>query len=325
VSGKLRIVFLGTPEFAVSSLDILYTSGYDIAAVVTAPDTPAGRGQKIQSSPVKKYAVKYNIPVLQPVRLKDPEFLEELKSYKANLQVIVAFRMLPEVVWNMPALGTFNLHASLLPRYRGAAPINWAIINGEKETGVTTFFLRHEIDTGNILLQERVPIGPDETAGELHDKLESMGAELVLKTVRNIEEGNLEPVSQDNLLRSGLELKPAPKIFRNDCQIEWDRPAEKVHNFIRGLSPYPAAFTHFTSPSGDNRQIKVFKARPEYSKGVKKPGSIDTDGKKYLKVSCSDGWLDILELQQAGKRKMAIHEFLMGASVNSLYMAVTEY
>ena len=324
MTSKPRIVFLGTPEFASASLDALHTSGYDITGVVTAPDSPSGRGLKIVPSAVKAYAIHHGIPVLQPHKLKDPLFLDQLRSLDADLQVVVAFRMLPEAVWDMPPLGTFNLHASLLPQYRGAAPINWAIINGEQETGVTTFFLKHEIDTGNILFQEKTAIGDEETAGELHDRLKILGANLVLKTVKAIEQGNIHPVRQEELLQPGIVLKPAPKIYKEDCRIDWSQPAERLFNLIRGLSPFPGAYTMLRPPDGPGVQIKVYRARRAAKDEAATPGSLQTDGKRYLKVACGDGWLDILELQQAGKRRMPVGDFLLGASVNALYIAVSE-
>jgi methionyl-tRNA formyltransferase len=325
LSGRLRIIFLGTPEFAVGSLDILFKSGYEISAVVTSPDAPSGRGLKLRPSPVKRYALQHQIPVLQPEKLKNAKFLEELKGFQANLQVVVAFRMLPEVVWAMPELGTFNLHASMLPEYRGAAPINWAIINGETETGVTTFYLKHEIDTGDILFQEKTYIGPEETAGELHDRLMVMGANLVLKTVRAIEHGMVRQMEQDQLIKPGTDLKPAPKIFRQDCQIDWEQPVARVFNFIRGLSPYPGAYTFLKAPDGQITQVKVFLAKTGPPAKTATPGSISTDGKRKLKIACADGWIEILEIQQAGKRRMATYEFLLGFPVTPLFMAFSEH
>lgn len=294
---------MGTPEFAVTSLDKLFTAGYDIAAVVTVPDKPAGRGQIVQQSPVKYYAVSKGIPVLQPPKLKDPAFLDELRKLQADLQVVVAFRMLPEVVWNMPPLGTVNLHASLLPQYRGAAPINWAIINGEKETGVTTFFLRHEIDTGNMIFSEKVAIGDDETAGELHDRLMVTGAELMSKTVKAIEDGNYPSIPQPE----PDVLEHAPKIFREDCCINWERPVDELYNFIRGLSPYPAAFTELKE-----QDLKIYQAHKEKGSCHANPGTFHTDGKTFLKVAALDGFIHIDELQLQGKKKMGAEEFLRG-------------
>ena len=300
----LRIIYMGTPEFAVPSLEILVENGFNVVAVITAPDKPKGRGQQLATSPVKDCAVKHNIPILQPTNLKAPEFIEELKSYKANLQIVVAFRMLPEVVWNMPEIGTFNLHASLLPQYRGAAPINWAIINGEKETGVSTFFLQHEIDTGKIIFQEKETIHEDDTVGDLYGRLMAKGAALVLKTVQAIANEDYPQVDQDE----NQVLKAAPKIFRETCQINWDQPTHKVYDFVRGLSPYPAAWTTL-----NDKNLKIFKA----AKGDKRPsgkasGAYVTDGKTYLHFVTADGHLNVTELQIEGKRRMGIEEFLRG-------------
>lgn len=303
MSNPLRIVFMGTPEFAVSSLDILVKNGYNIVGVITAPDKPAGRGMSVQESAVKKYAVEKELKVLQPEKLKSSEFISELKSLHADLQIVVAFRMLPEVVWAMPPLGTFNLHASLLPDYRGAAPINHAIINGEKETGVTTFFLQHEIDSGKIILQQKVPIGSNETAGELHDKLMRTGAALVLKTVQQIETGNINPVEQP----ASANPKTAPKIFKENCKINFNQSTETVFNFIRGLSPYPAAHTML-----QEKLFKIFSANPEVRKHNLTSGSMETDGKTFLRFATTDGFISVTEAQMEGKRKMKIEEFLKG-------------
>lgn len=271
----MKIVFMGTPDFAVASLDAIVQANFDVVAVVTAPDKPAGRGQKLNESAVKKYAVEKGIPVLQPEKLKNPEFIEELRSYQADLQVVVAFRMLPEIVWNMPAKGTINLHGSLLPQYRGAAPINHAIINGEKESGVTTFFLKQEIDTGDIILSDSVPIADDETAGDLHDKLMVVGANLLVKTLHAVEANNIteQPQPQND------DLKHAPKIFKEDCKIDWNNPAQTIHNLIRGLSPYPTAFTIL-----NDKNLKVFKAEIEDKEPGIVAGGFLTDGKTYLKL-----------------------------------------
>lgn len=298
-----RIIFIGTPEFAVASLKAMVETGYNVVAVVTAVDKPAGRGLKMQESPVKAYAVQQGIPVLQPVNQKDPAFLEELRSYRADLQVVIAFRMMPEAVWNMPPLGTFNLHASLLPQYRGAAPINRAIMNGETVTGVSTFFLKHEIDTGDILYREEVPIGPDETAGELHDKLMHIGAAAVIKTLQLIEAGQVKGTPQP----TSPDLKTAPKIFKQDCLIDWNRPVQQVYNQVRGLSPYPAAFTTL-----QDKTLKIYKARPVKGKPASQPGGWETDGKSYLRFACADGYLDLLEVQAEGKKRMPVDEFLRG-------------
>jgi methionyl-tRNA formyltransferase len=309
------IIFLGTPEFAVASLDILARNGYHIAAVVTAPDQPAGRGQVMHSPPVKIYALQNNLKVLQPVKLKDPSFIEELISINADLFIVVAFRMLPEIVWQMPPLGTFNLHASLLPQYRGAAPINHAVINGETETGLTTFFLKQEIDTGEIIFREKIAISPEETAGELHDRMMQAGAELVLKTTKAIIAGTAKPVEQEQLIGQDV-LKPAPKIFRENCIIDWTRNTNDVFNFIRGLSPYPASNTFFTSPGGERLMIKIYRAAKAPGLGFS-PATLVTDSKSGISVATADGMIDILEIQQAGKKIMRIDEFLRGFRINT--------
>lgn len=294
---------MGTPDFAVASLDALVQANFDVVAVVTAPDKPAGRGQKLNESAVKKYAVEKGISVLQPEKLKNPEFIEELRSYQADLQVVVAFRMLPEIVWNMPAKGTINLHGSLLPQYRGAAPINHAIINGEKESGVTTFFLKQEIDTGDIILSDSVPIADDETAGELHDKLMVVGANLLVKTLLAIEANNIteQPQPQND------DLKHAPKIFKEDCKIDWNSPVQTIHNLIRGLSPYPTAFTLL-----NEKNLKVFKAEIEDKEPGIVAGGFLTDGKTYLKFAAKDGFIKLLDIQYEGKKRMLIEDFLRG-------------
>jgi len=302
----MRIVFMGTPEFAVASLDALIQSGCNIVGVVTAPDKPAGRGQQRNESAVKKYAVANGLKVLQPVKLKDEQFLEELKALNADLQVVVAFRMLPEVVWNMPSSGTINLHASLLPQYRGAAPINWVLINGEKESGVTTFFLKHEIDTGDILFTEKVTLTGRETAGDLHDRLMAKGAGLLVKTVKAVESGRYTENPQEHLTE-GMELKHAPKIFKEDCNINWDQPAEKVYNFIRGLSPYPTAYTTL-----NDKILKVFGAEFELADSSEKPGEFFSDNRTFLKVSATDGFVHLTDVQMEGKKRMGIQEFLRG-------------
>ncbi|MGN6508905.1 MAG: methionyl-tRNA formyltransferase [Chitinophaga sp.] len=301
----MRIIFMGTPDFAVASLDALVRNGYEVVAVITAPDKPAGRGLQLQQSAVKQYAVEHNIPVLQPEKLKNPAFIEELRGYKADLQVVVAFRMLPEIVWDMPPLGTINVHASLLPQYRGAAPINWAIINGDTKSGVTTFKLQHEIDTGNILFSSEVPIHPDETAGELHDALMQAGAETLLRTVAALKEGNLHGQPQQDI--DAGELKHAPKIFKEDCRIDWEQPLEKVYNLVRGLSPYPAAFTAL-----QGKTLKLYKAAMEPAAHTHAPGSVHSDKKTYLKFAAPGGYLNLMELQLEGKKKMGVEEFLRG-------------
>lgn len=302
-----RIVFMGTPEFAVASLDALVKAGYRVVAVITAPDKPAGRGMHLQQSAVKKYAMEYHIPVLQPDKLKNPAFLESLRHFKADLQVVVAFRMLPEVVWNMPPMGTLNVHGSLLPQYRGAAPINWAIINGEKETGVTTFKLKHEIDTGDMLLQQNLPISPDETAGELHDRMKEAGAQLLVKTLDGLVNGSLQPIPQQAFNNTG-PVKHAPKIFTETCRIDVNQRFESVHNLVRGLSPFPGAFIHL-----DGKMLKVYRTTiaPEVEATIV-PGQWLTDGKNQLLLCCANGWLNLLELQLEGKKRMNVADFLRG-------------
>jgi methionyl-tRNA formyltransferase len=302
----MKIIFMGTPEFAVASLEALIDAGSHIVGVVTAPDKPAGRGQKLSESAVKKFAVENGLKVLQPVRLKDPDFLAELKALDADLQVVVAFRMLPEAVWNMPPKGTINLHASLLPQYRGAAPINWAIINGEPESGVTTFFLKQEIDTGDILFVEKITIADDVTAGEYHDRLMNKGAGLLVKTVKAIESGRYTEQPQEQLA-DGQELKHAPKIFKDDCRIDWNQPVGKVYNLIRGLSPYPAAFTEL-----NGKTIKIYQATKETIAPQHTPGQYDTDNKTYLKFACNNGYIHLTDVQLEGKKRMGIEEFLRG-------------
>lgn len=301
----MRIIFMGTPEFAVASLDALVQNGYEVVAVVTAPDKPAGRGLQLQQSEVKQYALGKNIPVLQPEKLKNPAFIEELRSYKADLQVVVAFRMLPEIVWDMPPLGTINVHASLLPQYRGAAPINWAVINGESVSGVTTFKLQHAIDTGNILFTVEVPIREDETAGELYAELMAAGAGVLLKTVAALKAGNAPELVQNNIPES--ELKHAPKIFKEDCKIKWEDTVDNIYNLIRGLSPYPTAFTLL-----NDKTLKIFKAEKEHAKHVHALGSVHTDQKTFLKFAADGGYISLVELQLEGKKKMGVVEFLRG-------------
>ena len=306
----MKIVYMGTPDFAVESLRALVENGFNVVGVVTMPDKPAGRGHKIQFSPVKQYALENNLPLLQPENLKDETFLAELKALRADLQIVVAFRMLPEAVWNMPCLGTFNLHASLLPQYRGAAPINWAIINGETETGVTTFFLTHEIDTGNIILQEKTPISSEETAGELHDKLMKMGSELVLKTVKLILDGKAQGTPQPQV----AELKLAPKIFKETCKIDWRQPAQEIYNFVRGLSPYPAAWTEIVSPTGEVLALKIFETRFENVETDNYP-SLHTDNKTFVKIAVPDGYLYLTSIQLPNKKRMKTEEVLRGFSL----------
>ena len=323
---SLRIVFMGTPEFAVASLEALVKAKCNIVGVITAPDKPAGRGMKMTESAVKKYAVRHHLKVLQPEKLKNLQFLEELRSLNADLQIVVAFRMLPESVWNMPPLGTINLHGSLLPQYRGAAPINWAVINGEKETGVTTFKLKHEIDTGDILMQESFPIDENETAGDVHDKMKEIGARVLVETVKGIADGSLQEKPQSSIVNGELsindpqnpgthsplaidhsQLKHAPKIFTETCNIDWRRSIDEIHNLIRGLSPFPCAFTEL----GD-KTIKIFRGEKELSLPTSKPGRWESDGKTYLKFAAKDGYILLKDVQLEGKKRMLIEDFLRG-------------
>lgn len=314
----MKIVYFGTPEIASSQLEAIISAGYEVVAVVTVPDKPAGRGKKIQSSHVKETALKHGLPILQPVSLKAPDFIDELSSYKADLFVVVAFRMLPEVVWSMPPMGTFNLHASLLPQYRGAAPINHVIINGEEETGLTTFLLDKEIDTGEIIMQEKVSIDKEETAGTLHDKLMLLGNKVVVETLKIIEKGKVHSQSQDAIIqRDKLQLKPAPKIFKDDCKIDWTKDAKSVYNFIRGLSPYPAAHTQFVSEDGETLDFKIYDVSlEERLSDDYELNQVITDGKSYMKVVLKDYYISINVLQQAGKKAMPVADFLRGARLN---------
>jgi len=309
---KLRILYMGTPDFAVEPLRLLHEQGYNIVGVVTVPDKPAGRGQKVKQSAVKQYAMSCNLPIYQPEKLKDTQFIDEVKSLNPDLAIVVAFRMLPEVIWRIPRLGTFNLHASLLPNYRGAAPINWAIINGERTTGVTTFLIDKEIDTGNILLQRDVAIGSNDTAGELHDKLMVVGAKLVEETVRAIATSEVKPTPQQNLLSSTKAVNTAPKLFKDTTRIDWSWPAGKVHNFIRGLSPYPAAWCELLGTNSDAVGVKIFRSEQCTTDKPTEVGMIYTDGKSYLEVGCGAGRIRVIELQLAGKRKLPVTDFLKG-------------
>lgn len=310
----LRIVYMGTPDFAVESLRQLVEGGYNVVGVITMPDKPMGRhGSVLQPSPVKQYALEKGLRVLQPVNLKDEAFVEELRSLKADLQIVVAFRMLPEVVWNMPAMGTFNLHASLLPQYRGAAPINWAIINGDTETGITTFFLKHEIDTGEVIQQVRIPIADADNVEVIHDKLMNLGGRLVTETVDAILAGTVKPVPQEELLKlSDEELRPAPKIFKDTCRIDWSKGVKAVYDFVRGLSPYPAAWTELVNADGTSQVLKIFQTEKNFFSHEEKIGAVSTDGKTYLRVALADGYLNILSLQLAGKKRMPVADFLRG-------------
>ena len=309
----LRIVYMGTPDFAVESLRALVEGGYNVVGVITMPDKPMGRhGSVLQPSAVKQYAVSVGLPVLQPEKLKDEAFLEELRALRADLQIVVAFRMLPEVVWNMPRLGTFNLHASLLPQYRGAAPINWAVINGDTETGITTFFLKHEIDTGEVIQQVHVPIADTDNVEVVHDKLMVLGGKLVLETVDAILNGTVKPIPQEEMAVVG-ELRPAPKIFKETCRIDWNQPVKKIYDFIRGLSPYPAAWSELiTSEEGAAVVVKIFESEKIYESHQLATGTIVTDGKKIMKVAVPDGFVSILSLQLPGKKRLKIDELLRG-------------
>ena len=308
---NLRIVFMGTPEFAVPSLRALVAGGYRVVAVVTTPDKPAGRGQKVHQSDVKVAALELGLPVLQPEKLRAPEFVEAMRALQPDLGIVIAFRMLPEVIWSMPRLGTFNLHASLLPQYRGAAPINWAIINGERETGVTTFLLNHEIDKGAILAQARMPILPEDNVGTMYDKLMHRGTELVLDTVERLAVGDVTPVAQPEY--DDGQLKPAPKLFKEDCRIDWSLPGRRIVDFVRGLSPYPAAWSGVVrdGESEPATSVKIFTARFEAARHGEQPGSLFSDG-RTLRVACADGWIWLDELQMAGKKRLPVRELLLG-------------
>ena len=323
---KLRIVYLGTPDFAVEPLRRLLEKqhacencGYEIVGVITMPDKMISkRGNQLLMSPVKKFAVEQGLPVLQPVSLKDEAFQSELRAWGADLQIVVAFRMLPESVWNMPRLGTFNLHASLLPQYRGAAPINWAIINGDKESGVTTFFLKHEIDTGDVIFRDVVAIDENDTAGTLHDKLMLQGGDTVLRTVEAIVNGEVTALPQSNMYINESDLRPAPKIFRDTCHIDWQGSVDSVYNFVRGMSPYPAAWCELVNDGGEAVALKVYAVSKEYAQHDKTAGSILTDGKSYLKVAVSGGYVSLDEVQLAGKKRMPVADLLRGFSVEGI-------
>lgn len=303
---QMRIVFMGTPEFAVASLNALLEAGCQIVGVITAPDKPAGRGMKITQTAVKQFAVEKGLHVLQPEKLKAPDFIDALKALQADLQIVVAFRMLPEIVWNMPPMGTINLHGSLLPQYRGAAPIHWAVINGEITTGVTTFKLQHAIDTGDILLQESFPIGPDETTGDIHDRMKTIGANLLVRTIADLAERKVTEQKQDQLLDPSL-LKHAPKIFTETCQVNWQQPVQLIHNFIRGLAPFPGALSTL-----DGKILKIYRSKIEVNSDQKKTGSIVSDGKTFLKIAATNGYIHLLDLQLEGKKRMLVEDFLRG-------------
>jgi len=312
---ELRIVYMGTPDFAVESLRVLVENDYNVVGVITMPDKPAGRGYKLQYSPVKQYALEKGLHLMQPEKLKDPAFLDELSTLNADLQIVVAFRMLPEVVWDMPRFGTFNLHASLLPQYRGAAPINWAVINGDTETGVTTFFLTHEIDTGNIILQEKVAIGETDNAGDIHDRLMTTGATLVQKTVDLILADKVSPMPQ----LQNMNLKPAPKIFKETCKIDWNQNASVIHNFIRGLAPYPAAWTILKTDTGEELNLKIFETEKEPATHTLPCGSILKESSNQVKVAVNDGFIRLKSIQLAGKKRMSVEEFLRGNKLTEAY------
>ncbi len=313
----LKIIYMGTPDFAVEPLKKLVENNYNIVGVVTNPDKPAGRGQKEQESAVKKYAKSKDLIILQPDKFRDEVFLNQLKELNADLQIVVAFKMLPEIVWNMPRFGTFNLHASLLPQYRGAAPLNWAIINGDNKTGVTTFFLKHKIDTGNVIFQEEIPISNNDNVGTIHDKLMYKGADLVLKTVEAILNEDYQEINQKDLISEEEEIKHAPKIFKNDCKIDWQKDLNSIYNLIRGLSPYPAAWTEISNVKNETIQLKLFATEKVESLHNEIHGKFISDNKTYLKVAVQGGYINILELQQAGKKRMFVTDFLKGFQVTT--------
>lgn len=309
----LRIVYMGTPDFAVESLRALVEGGYNVVGVITMPDKPVGRhGSVLQASPVKEYALSQNLPVLQPEKLKDEAFISELRALNADLQIVVAFRMLPEVVWDMPRFGTFNLHASLLPQYRGAAPINWAVINGDTETGVTTFFLTHEIDTGKIIRQKHLPIADTDNVGMVHDALMTIGAGLVTETVDLLLSGKVDAIPQEEFIKDVIELRPAPKIFKDTCRIDWNQPLKKIYDFIRGLSPYPAAWTELVAVDGSRQALKVYQAEKHPASHNQAVGTILTDAKSYIDIVVEDGYIRLVDLQLAGKKRMGVKDFLNG-------------
>ena len=310
---ELRIVYMGTPDFAVESLRALVEGGYNVVGVITIPDKPVGRhGSVLQPSPVKEYALSQNLPVLQPEKLKDEAFITELRALNADLQIVVAFRMLPEVVWDMPRFGTFNLHASLLPQYRGAAPINWAVINGDTETGVTTFFLTHEIDTGKIIRQKHLSIADTDNVGVVHDALMTIGAGHVTETVDLLLAGKVDAIPQEEFFKDAAELRPAPKIFKDTCRINWEQPLKKIYDFIRGLSPYPAAWTDLVAPDGSRLALKVYETEKHPASHNHATGTILTDAKSYIDVAVKDGYIRLLSLQLAGKKRMGVKDFLNG-------------
>ena len=309
----MKIVYMGTPEFAVESLKRLVEGGYNVVAVITMPDKPMGRhGSVLQASPVKQYAVSQGLKVLQPEKLKDEAFVEELRSLQADLQIVVAFRMLPEVVWNMPPMGTFNLHASLLPQYRGAAPINWAVMNGDTETGITTFFLKHEIDTGEVIQQVKVPIADTDNVEVVYDKLMMLGGDLVLETVDAIINGTVKSIPQEEMFASEAELRPAPKIFKETCRIDWNKGVKGVYDHVRGLSPYPAAWTELCAEEGKPQVLKIYETEKIFAEHHLPVGMVDTDQKTYFRIAVKDGFVNLLSLQLAGKKRMEVGDFLRG-------------
>ena len=319
---ELRIVFMGTPNFAVESLRALVEGGYNIVGVITMPDKPVGRhGSVLQPSAVKQYAVSQGLPVLQPEKLKDEAFVSDLRALNADLQIVVAFRMLPEIVWDMPRLGTFNLHASLLPQYRGAAPINWAVINGDNETGVTTFFLTHEIDTGRIIRRERLPIAETDDAETVHDALMAIGARLVTETVDLLiaNDGNIETIPQEDLYDKVENMRPAPKIFKETCRIDWQQPVANVYNFIRGLSPYPTTWAELVNPEGVITPLKIYQSEKVVEAHSLTPGAIRTNGKNILEIAVNDGFIRILSLQLSGKKRMSVKDFLNGTKIDESF------
>lgn len=316
----LRIIYMGTPDFAVESLRALVEGGYQVVGVITMPDKPAGRGHKIQFSPVKQYALDQHIPLLQPEKLKDESFLADLKALNADLQIVVAFRMLPEVVWDMPRLGTFNLHGSLLPQYRGAAPINWAVMNGDKETGATTFFLTHEIDTGKIILQEKLPIADTDDVGTVHDAMMLLGGKLVTQTVDLILSDAVEAIPQESFYKDPTELRAAPKIFKDTCRIQWSQSATVIYNFVRGLSPYPAAWTELVAPDGAVSVLKVYQTTKRIEAHNLPIGTIQTDAKSFVEVAVCDGFISLLSIQMPGKKRMLIDAFLNGFKLSTDYI-----
>ncbi len=312
---------MGTPDFAVASLDAIVKAGYNVAAVVTVPDKPAGRGQKLSVSAVKENALAHNLNILQPEKLKDENFLSALKELNADVFVVVAFRMLPEIVWSMPTKGTFNLHGSLLPQYRGAAPINRAVMNGEEETGVTTFFIEKEIDTGKILFSEKTQISENETAGEVHDRLMMIGGELVVKTLHAIETNTYQQTEQHEFVKEGMLLNAAPKIFKDDCRTDWNKPVDNIHNHIRGLSPYPTAFTEFVSPSCEKYSVKLFRCEKVLQEHSLESGTITSDNRTYIYIAAKGGFISVKELQLSGKKKLPVKDFLLGFKIEGNWIA----